>query len=41
MEGTKKVISKEMTYVAPSKRSEEVFLMTCLVKVMIPDGSVT
>ena len=39
MEGTKKV-SKDVTYVAPSKQSEEVFLMTYRVEVMVPGGSV-
>ena len=39
-EGTKKV-SKDVTYAAPSKTSDEVLLMTCRVEVMAPDGSVT
>ena len=30
-----------MTYAAPSKRSEEVLLMTCRVEVMASDGSIT
>ena len=38
-EGKKKV-SKDLTYAAPSKQTEEVLLMTCRVKVMAPDGSV-
>ena len=29
------------TYVAPSRPNEEVLLMTCRVKVMAPDGSIT
>ena len=39
MEDTKKV-DKDVTYVAPSKRGEEVLLMTCRVKVIAPDGTV-
>ena len=39
IEGTK--VSKDVTYAAPSKQSEEVLLMTCRVDVMAPDGSVT
>ena len=29
-----------MTYVSPSRQGEEVLLMTCRVKVIIPDGSI-
>ena len=34
-------VSRDMTYEAPTKRSEEVLLMTCRVEVMAPDGSGT
>ena len=35
------MVVKDMTYATPSKRTEEVLLMTYRVKVMAPDGSVT
>ena len=38
-ERTKKV-SNDVTYTAPSRRDEEVLLMTCQVEVIAPDGSV-
>ena len=40
MDETKKV-SKDTTYVAPATRGGEVLLMTCLVKGIAPDGSIT
>ena len=39
-EGTNKV-PKEITYVASSKGSKKMLLMTCRVDVTAPDGSVT
>ena len=34
-------VDRDVTYVAPSKGGEEVLLMTCRVKVITPDGTVT
>ena len=39
-EGTQ-MVSKDVTYAAPSKPSKEVLLITCRVEVIAPDGSIT
>ena len=39
LEGNK--VPKDTTYAAPSRRGDEVLLMTCRVKIISPDGSVT